>query len=270
MACVTVIAIQRAVRGAAAVQLDAIRGSATGGREEGGVAKRTFWDMLDGPAREALTETGRTQVLRDGQTYMIQGERGDRVCVIMEGQIKLCMVSDHGEETVLDLLGPGDIVGAMDAIDGLPRAESAVAKGMTTVVTFSGERLRETMDAYPGTGLVLLRVLNERLRDSNELRSARGGTKHRVTTLVYQVANRYGRDTPEGGEVAINPPLTGEEFASWAGTSRGSAGRAMSWLYGRGVVRRERRKSREIIVNWRKLRQVLRDLGLDHSDDDRR
>jgi CRP-like cAMP-binding protein len=268
VACVTAVAVRRTVRGSIRddpAQVNAIRGG-----EEEDVAKRTFWDMLDGSAREALTETGRTQILRDGQTYMIQGERGDRVCVIMEGRMKLCMVSDHGDETVLDLLGPGDIVGAMDAIDGVPRAESAVAKGMTTVITFSGDRLREIIDAYPSTGLVLLRVLNERLRDSNELRSARVGTRHRVTTLVYQIANRYGRDTTERGEVAINAPLTGEEFASWAGTSRGSAGRAMSWLYGRGVLRRERRKSREIIVNWRKLRQVLNDLGLDHSDDDRR
>jgi CRP-like cAMP-binding protein len=234
------------------------------------MTKHTFWDMLERPAREALTETGRTQILRDGQTYAIQGERGDRVCVILEGRMKLCMVSDHGFESVLDLLGPGDIVGAMDAIDDIPRAESAVAKGMTTVITFSGERLREVMDVYPGTSLVLLRVLNERLRDSNELRSARGGTRHRMTTLVYQVANRYGKDTTERGEVAINPALTGEEFASWAGTSRGSAGRAMSWLNGRGVLRRERGGGHEIIVNWRKLLQALRDLGMDHSEDDRR
>jgi CRP-like cAMP-binding protein len=231
------------------------------------VAKHTFWDMLEREAREALTTVGHTQILRDGQTYLLQGERGDRVCVIMEGRMKLSMISDHGDETVLDLLGPGDIVGAMDAIDGVPRVASAVAKGMTTVITFSGEQLSKIIDSYPSTGRALLRVLNERLRASNELRGARRGSRQRVAALMYQVATRYGKATSRDGEVAINPPLTGEEFASWAGTSRGSAGRAISWLQGKGVI--IRREGREIIMKWTELRQALRDLGQERGDDDR-
>jgi CRP/FNR family cyclic AMP-dependent transcriptional regulator len=230
------------------------------------VAEHTFWDMLERPAREALTEAGHKQILRDGQTYLLQGERGDRVCVIMEGRMKLSMISDYGDETVLDLLGPGDIVGAMDAIDRVPRVASAVAKGMTTVITFSGEQLSKIIDAYPGTGRVLLRVLNERLRASYELRGARRGSRHRMAALMYQVAARYGKATSRDGEVAINPPLTGEEFASMAGTSRGSAGRAMTWLQNKGVIRRD---GRVIIVNWKGLRQALRDLGHDRGDDNR-
>jgi CRP-like cAMP-binding protein len=251
VACGTAIAVYQAGRRGAEVH----------------VAKHTFWDLIEREAREALTAAGHKQILRDGQTYLLQGERGDCVCVIMEGRMKLSMISDHGDETVLDLLGPGDIVGAMDAIERMPRVASAVAKGVTTVITFSGERLSKIIDTYPNTGRALLRVLNERLRAANELHSARRSAKHRVAALMYQVAARYGKATSHDGEVAINPPLTGEEFASMAGTSRGSAGRAMTWLQGKGVIRRD---GRVIIVNWKGLRQALRDLGQDRGDDGRR
>lgn len=247
---------------AAAWRSAAARQAAAGRWHEGDiVARHTFWDMLEGPARETLTEVGRRQTLRDGQTYMRQGEHGDRVCVIMEGRMKICMVSDHGEETVLDLHGPGDVVGEMEAMGDEPRVANAVAKGMTTVLSFSGERLRKTIEEYPSVGYALVRVLSDRLRNASEIRSARG-TRYRITALVYQIANRYGRATPTKGEIAINAPLNREEFANWAGASRGSVGRALHWLQAREVIRLQ---GREIIVNWRRLRQALRDLG--HHDE---
>jgi CRP/FNR family transcriptional regulator, cyclic AMP receptor protein len=230
------------------------------------VAKHTFWDLLGPSAQDAFMELGRVQILRDGQYFMVEGERSDRICVVMEGWIKICTNSDHGLETVLDLLGPGEIVGEGEAIDQEPRQTSAVAKGMTKVVTVSGDRFSQIMNRHAEVTNVLLRVLIERLRNANQLRgSVHGGTRHRVTALVHQIARRYGIATSSGAdEVSIsNTPWTRTEFASWAGTSRGAATRAMTWLRAKEVIHET---GHDIVVRWRKLRQALRELGQDRDD----
>lgn len=229
------------------------------------MAQLTFWDMISPTVQEALVDAGRVQTLRAGQTLMTQGDRGDRVVIVMEGWIKLCIVSDYGTETVLDLLGPGHIIGEMDVLDGQARIASAVAKHMSKVLSVSGSRFRDILERHPETLHPLLRVAWTRLADAYELRVSSRGARARVIALVHQLANRYGTAEP-GGDIAITPPLSREEFASWAGTSRRSAVNALNWLSTKGAIQPRQRKT---IVIWRELRRVLRDLGQDHDEDER-
>jgi CRP/FNR family cyclic AMP-dependent transcriptional regulator len=215
------------------------------------VADRTFWGLLDDPAQAALDEAGHFKIVPDAHSLMIQGDRAERVYVLMEGAAKVCMVSDRGKETVLDVVGPGDIVGELEVIDGRPRVASVVAKGMIRVLEVPAERFRTLTRREPAMGAALLWVLCDRLRWSNEIRAARGA-RERVVELLHQIALRQGE--PADGFVAIKPRLSSEEFANWAGTSRGSALRALSWLQGKGVVRRA---GHEFVVNLGELHKAL-------------
>jgi CRP-like cAMP-binding protein len=215
------------------------------------VAERTFWELLDPPAQDALTEAGHFKVVPDAHSLMIQGDPAERVYILMEGAAKVCMVSDRGKETVLDVVGPGDVVGELEAIDGRPRVASVVAKGMIRVVELPAGQFRVLARGRPAISEALLRVMCDRLRWSNEIRAARGA-RERVVELLHQIALRQG--IPADGVVAITPAVSKEEFANWAGTSRGSALRALSWLQGRGVIQRF---GQEIRVNLGELHKAL-------------
>lgn len=221
-----------------------------------------FWDKISGSAQEALIAASRRQILRAGQTLMTQGDRSDRVYLVLEGWIKICVFSVYGTETTLDVLGPGHILGEMSVIDGEPRGPHAVAKSRAEVQTLSGERFREVIAGHPEIAHAMIVVLSERLQNVNELRSVRGALP-RVATLVHQLASRYGNPTSDGG-LAIAPPLSREEIASWAGVSRRQAGRTLSWLRLRGGVRLT---GHRIVVSWKEMRRIMRDIGQDQDDD---
>lgn len=206
-----------------------------------------FWQLLDATAQGALSDLGRYRIVPDTHSLMLQGDAPERVYVIMEGRVKVCMVTDRGKETVLDVLGPGDIVGELEAVDHRPRLASVVAKGMIKVLELPGEQFRKLALASPEISTALLQVMSGRLRAANEIRGARSA-RDRVIELLHQIAHRENHGG--GAEVAINPGVTSEEFANWAGTSRGAAGRALSWLQGRGVIQR---LGHEIKVNLEEL-----------------
>ncbi|MFG2006554.1 Crp/Fnr family transcriptional regulator [Spirillospora sp. NPDC048911] len=210
-----------------------------------------FWQLLDATAQGALSDLGRYRIVPDTHSLMLQGDAPERVYVIMEGRVKICMVTDRGKETVLDVLGPGDIVGELEAVDHRPRLASAVAKGMIKVLELPGEQFGRLASGSPEISAALLRVMGGRLRAANEIRGARSA-RDRVIELLHQIAHRenHGHEA----EVAVNPGVTSEEFANWAGTSRGAAGRALSWLQGRGVIQRV---GHEIKVNLEELHKSM-------------
>jgi CRP-like cAMP-binding protein len=216
------------------------------------MADRTFWELLDDQAQAALTEAGHFKIVPDAHSLMIQGDPGERIYVVMEGAAKVCVVSDRGRETVLDVVGPGDVVGELEMIDGRPRSASVVAKGMIKVLEVPAEQFRGLVRRQSAIGEALLRVMSGRLRWSNEIRAARGA-REQVVELLHQIARRKG--VPADGVVAIRlPAVSAEEFANWAGTSRGSAGRALSWLQGKGVIQRV---GHDIVVNLGELHKAL-------------
>jgi CRP/FNR family cyclic AMP-dependent transcriptional regulator len=226
------------------------------------VPESAFWDKISNSAQDAIIAASRRQILRAGQTLMTQGDRSDRIYLVMEGWIKICVFSDYGTETTLEVLGSGHLVGEMSVIDGEPRGPHAVAISRTEVQTLSGERFRELIASHPEIARAVIVVLSERLTRVNELRSVRGALP-RVATLVRQLARRYGSPTDDGG-VIIAPPLTREEIASWAGVSRRQAGRTLGGLRLKGAVRLA---GHRIVVSWKELRRVMRDIGQDHDDD---
>jgi CRP/FNR family transcriptional regulator, cyclic AMP receptor protein len=62
-----------------------------------------------------------------GRVLFWEGDPGDGCYRVEDGLFKLTMVSKFGAERILAFHGPGDIVGELAIIDGLPLAMSAVA-----------------------------------------------------------------------------------------------------------------------------------------------
>jgi CRP/FNR family cyclic AMP-dependent transcriptional regulator len=48
---------------------------------------------------------------KKGQNVFVQGDRADAVFYIQKGKIKLTVLSDHGKEAVVGILGPGQFFG---------------------------------------------------------------------------------------------------------------------------------------------------------------
>ena len=52
---------------------------------------------------------------------MYEGEPGDRVMVVLAGRVKVTTTGDDGQETLLSVRGPGEILGELSFLDDQPR-----------------------------------------------------------------------------------------------------------------------------------------------------
>jgi putative ABC transport system ATP-binding protein len=83
--------------------------------------------------------------LAAGEVLFRQGERGELVYVVDEGEIEIVRVRDDGVEERVSLITPGSYFGEMSPMFGLPRSATARAT-VATVVT--GYGMREFRDRY--------------------------------------------------------------------------------------------------------------------------
>ena len=65
--------------------------------------------------------------LQKGQVLFAKGDAGDGCYWLDTGILKVCIVSNSGEQRILAVLGQGAIVGELAMLDGLPRSATVEA-----------------------------------------------------------------------------------------------------------------------------------------------
>src|SRR5262245_38645150 len=97
-----------------------------------------------------------------GQRIFMQGEPGDFMYVVKEGEVDI-LVHDRVVETV----GPGGILGEMALIDTKARSATAVAKTDCQLVPIDEKRFTFLVQQTPYFSLYVMRVLAGRLRQTD-------------------------------------------------------------------------------------------------------
>src|SRR6266704_3774506 len=77
------------------------------------LARTPLFAALDAEAAEALRSTMVDVKLPRGDSLFSEGDPGDRLYVILDGKIKLGATSGDGRETLLAILGPGEMFGEL-------------------------------------------------------------------------------------------------------------------------------------------------------------
>ncbi|HEY5025707.1 MAG TPA: ATP-binding cassette domain-containing protein [Acidimicrobiales bacterium] len=88
-------------------------------------------------------------VLAPGEVLFSQGDRGDLVYMVEDGEIEIYQVRADGAEEHLALVGPGQYFGELGPMLNLPRSASARAKGPCRL---TGYTVRAFRQRFPGAG----------------------------------------------------------------------------------------------------------------------
>ena len=112
---------------------------------------------------------GHMQVFPSGGVLMRQGEPGDRLHVVLRGQVRVERESIDPTPLVLAILGPGELVGEMGVLDSAPRSATVTATEETQTLELGAELLAQTILLYPEVTMPLLRTLSQRLRNTSDL-----------------------------------------------------------------------------------------------------
>jgi len=106
--------------------------------------------------------------LEPGDVLFKEGDDARDVYVISEGTIQIQSETPDGRRVVLAKLGPGDFFGEMAVINRERRSASALAMEYTTLLVYPADEIENLMTDNPAIGARIIRLLAQRLRDTNE------------------------------------------------------------------------------------------------------
>jgi CRP-like cAMP-binding protein len=205
------------------------------------VGEAGFLESLGADERATLNERGRMRRFPKGLAVFGEGDRSDAVFLVVHGRVKLNYYTDDGKEVVFSLAGPGELVGELSAIDGLPRSATAVALEDVDALVLGADDFKRFLVEYPRVALSLLETVANRLRDANRKRVAFSAQDvvGRVAQCLVELGERFGE--PVAGGVRIALSLSQQEIAGWVGGSREAVNKALNELRTRGWIEVERK-----------------------------
>ena len=100
--------------------------------------------------------------LAPGDFLFREGETGDRMYVLLEGEIDIFL-----GDFVLETAGPGSLLGEMALIEDTPRTANAAAKSPAKLAQIDRRRFHFLVQQTPHFATHVMKTLADRLRHMN-------------------------------------------------------------------------------------------------------
>lgn len=195
---------------------------------------------------EALVGASRERGLRRGETVFVQGDAGDAAYVVVSGKVVVEQKASSGADTVLALLGPGQVFGELSVLDGAERSASARAIEPSVVRELTQEALQRVLEERPELVGWLLRYVAARLRRANDTVSdlVFSDVPARVAGALLGLAEQFGEAVHDG--LRVEHGMTQLELAQLAGAARETVNKALADFNRRGWITS---KSRWLVIH---------------------
>lgn len=193
---------------------------------------------LDARLVAELTRSSHTRRY-PAQTILIhEGDTSQSVFVVLEGRLRVFASSDDGKQVVINVHGPGEIVGEL-ALDSGPRSASVMTLEACLCAVVTMDNLRSMVIAHPDFALHLIHKLIGRIRHATErMKSlALEDVYARLVRLIMESS-----DALPDGTRRVRDSMTQQEMAERIGSSREMVSRVVKDLtLGGYIATRDRR-----------------------------
>ena len=189
---------------------------------------------LDERARLTIVEHARRRVVDKGQMVFWQDDPGEAMFVLLEGSVKLVLVSRDGELIELHRHDAPAIFGEVALLDGGPRSASAEAVERSTLLVVTRPELLRLLRTDEQVAEALLSVLGAMVRR----------TTHQINDLAFLdlqgrvAAKLLDLTEPDGDRTR---PITQVELATMVSGARQTVNQALRSLESRGYIRADGR-----------------------------
>lgn len=195
--------------------------------------------LFTGLSPEALEEVRRAAITRKtpkGGFLFYQGDPAEAVFVLTEGRAKLTQVTPDGQQVVLRVVGPWEIIAVIAMVSGRRYPVSAEAIEDLTALAWPRETITRLSERFPLIALNGVKVMTESVQDfQNRYREmVTERVERRIARAVLRLAQQLGRKTEEG--VLIDIPLTRQDLAEMTGTTLYTVSRVLSQWEAQGLV----------------------------------
>ena len=117
----------------------------------------------------------------------------------MQGHLKLVRFNELGQERIVGLVEPGDVLGVGLLAGNMHHTDEAVALGDAQVMLIEAARMLPLMRSHPQVIEMLMAALAERIIGlEGQLELAMTSVEVRVVKTLLRLAGRFGQSDAEG------------------------------------------------------------------------
>ncbi|MFO0553809.1 MAG: Crp/Fnr family transcriptional regulator [Polyangiaceae bacterium] len=163
------------------------------------LARTWIFSELTDKEVDGLATIAQVRVAKPKQTVVEKGAPAEHVFAVLRGRLKV-LIPGVEHDTAFRILGPGDLIGEISAFDGQPRSAAVQAIELCQLAVIDLRDFHSFLRAHSQVNQKLLAALARRIRELSERVEDRASlsVRARLAKCLVGLADRYGRETPEG------------------------------------------------------------------------
>lgn len=208
-----------------------------------------------------LFHQGTKLTYKKGEFVIRPGETPSGVFYIKSGLVKAYDITRYGEENLLIIRKPGEILGLTWAITGQNRNIIYATLSPCELFQISREQFVTFLRTSPEAALPLVDMVVDmyRLHSERIITLEYRSVRERLISFLLSTAKRFGEeevdDSDDGEAVVLNVPLKHQDIASSISATRETTSRELAYLERQGLISRD--QSIITLLDLPKLRSHL-------------
>ena len=172
--------------------------------------------------RAALAPLCELRAFEKGETLFEEGQPALFIHFLFVGRVKI-VTAAQARDLILEILGPGEPVGAVAVFEQRPFPASAIALEPSGTVSIPAREFFQLVERRPEITRRLLAGLTLRLMPLNRrLADMTGSVEYRAARLFATLADRAGRNR---ADIFVPSTFRGRRSPTWSATIRRRSGR---------------------------------------------
>ncbi|MCY1399996.1 cAMP receptor protein [compost metagenome] len=209
--------------------------------------------LAQGDREETLARSN-LRNLPAGRCLYRRGELSDGAYIILDGIIRLSNTSADGHEAVLNFYEPGNWIGEVSMIDGLPRTHDAFAHAQSVVLQVTPPHFEELLARHPSFSRQVLSLECLRLRAMLVAFSSFStqSLEQRLAGRLLGLGVSFGSPGAQGLQIDLH--LSQETMAQLIGATRQRVNQVLKKWEAEGMI--EHRYGRVTVLDQAMLEKV--------------
>lgn len=203
------------------------------------LGKTALFGSLAQADRLAVAGHMRRTAFKQGQTIFARGDPGKDVYLVVEGCVRLSVLSSDGRALSFKHANAGEIFGEIAALDGGARSADAIALTRVEAMTLAQGRLNALIETNARVARAAIAFLCQRLRETSEQAEAIALHPIEVRLARFFLSKCKLREASGAGtKTSLDLGMSQNELALLVGASRQKVNAALALLEEAGAVKR--------------------------------
>jgi len=218
------------------------------------LARIPLFRDLSEPELERVAQLAIFRYYARKSVIFAEGAEKEAVYLIRDGLVKTFKTDENGHEQIVSFLKPGDMFPHTGFFTAKPYPATAVAITDARLAAIPIQQFEQLLLQMPSIAVKVMRVLGEKIAELQERLQTLTGqdVRNRVVSFLLGLAERHGE--ARDGRIAINLPMTHQEFANAVGSTRETVNRMLNQLEKDQILKTDR--NRIVILDPDALRRL--------------